>query len=173
MNETKEKNRSETLSRSAFAEAYRQGFKSTWRFLLSRGIKPAKAEEVAQAAWTRGWERRDSLRNAGRIVEWVNTIALNVFRNLLRRRRETAELPLHMEGRSGINTAAIETDKALEACNGVERKLLVDRYVKGYSSKEVAKRHDLSPVAVRVRTMRARRKAVERLGKDAAHATAA
>jgi len=161
------------LSRSAFAEAYRRGFQSTWRFLLSRGIKPAKAEEVAQAAWTRGWERRESLRDAGRVVEWVNTIALNVFRNLLRRRRETAELPLHMEGRSGVSTARIEIDKALEVCSGVERELLVDRYVKGYSSKEVAERHDLTPVAVRVRTMRARRKAAAQLEPGAMAAAAA
>ncbi len=131
--------------------------------MLSRGINPAKAEEVAQAAWSRGWEKRHSLRDAGRIVEWVNTIALNVFRNLLRRSRETAELPLHMEGRSGVSTAAIEIGKALAECSKVERELLIDRYVKGYSSQEVAERHGLSPVAVRVRTMRARRKAQARL----------
>ena len=163
MNETKNETTLEPLSRSAFAQAYRDGFKSTWRFLLSRGINPAKAEEFAQAAWSRGWERRDSLRDSSRIVEWVNTIALNVFRNKLRRRRETAELPLHMEGGSGVSTARIEVEKALSACKGSERDLLVDRYVKGYSSKETAERHGLSPVAVRVRTMRARRKALGRL----------
>jgi DNA-directed RNA polymerase specialized sigma24 family protein len=164
--ETTEKKEVPKLSRSAFAQAYLDGFQSTWRFLLSRGIHPAKAEEVAQAAWSRGWERRDSLRDAGRIVEWVNTIALNVFRNLLRRRRETAELPLHMEGGSGISTAGIEIGKALSACNETERALLIDRYVNGYSSQEVAEKHGLSPVAVRVRTMRARRKAQARLAGD-------
>lgn len=163
MNNNSNAKPSDPLSRSAFAEAYRDGFQSTWRFLLSRGIKPARAEEFAQAAWSKGWERRESLRDKNRIVEWVNTIALNVFRNKLRRKRETAELPLHMEGKSGVSTAAIEVDKALTACSESERALLVDRYVKGYSSKEAAERHDISPVAVRVRTMRARRKAINRL----------
>ncbi len=170
MKETSNQENTPPLSRSEFADAYRQGYQSTWRFLLSRGIKPSKAEEVAQAAWTRGWERLDSLRDPSRVVEWVNTIALNFFRQMLRRRRATEELPLHMEGRSGVSTARVEMEEALAACNSVERDLLVDRYVKGYSSKEVAERHDLTPVAVRVRTMRARRKAATRLTSAAAAA---
>lgn len=173
MNETQTENTSEPLSRLDFAQAYRDGFKSTWRFLLSRGINPARAEEFAQAAWSRGWERRESLRDSNRIVEWVNTIALNVFRNKLRRRRETAELPLHMEGKSGVSTARVEVEKALSVCGGSERELLVDRYVKGYSSQETADRHGLTPVAVRVRTMRARRKALGRLTVDPAELAAA
>lgn len=152
-----------TLSRSEFSAAYGRGFPITLRFLISRGINPARAEEFAQAAWAKGWERLDALRNADRVVEWVNTIALNVFRNKLRRTKETAELPLHVQGKSGVSSARIELGKALQSCNETERKLLIDRYVEGYSSKEAAERHNLTPVAVRVRTLRARRKAMERL----------
>jgi DNA-directed RNA polymerase specialized sigma24 family protein len=45
------------------------------------------AEEVAQAAWAKGWERLSQLRNESFVVIWVNTIALNVYRSGLRRKR--------------------------------------------------------------------------------------
>lgn len=163
MNKTTDDEHTLSLSGADYATAYRRGFESTRRFLLSRGIEPLRAEEIAQAAWTRGWERRDALRDPDRVVQWVNTIALNVFRNRLRRTRETAELPLDLVSKSRVNAASVEASKALKACNRTERALLVDRYVKGYSSKEVAEKYHLSPVAVRVRTMRARRKAAAAL----------
>lgn len=46
-----------------YAKAFETGFPATRRFLLSRGAAVEEAEEIAQAAWVRGWEFRDQLRD--------------------------------------------------------------------------------------------------------------
>ena len=160
------------LTRSQYGDAYYQGFAATRRFLVSKGIDLPRAEDIAQAAWARGWERLEELRNPERVVPWVNTIAFNVFRNRLRRRKETEELPLNLIGGYRVSSDAIEAGQALAACNRTERALLVDRYVQGYSCKEVAAKYGLSSTAVRVRTLRARRKAAAVLTGGAPQAAA-
>jgi DNA-directed RNA polymerase specialized sigma24 family protein len=57
----------------------------TVRFLESRGSARDSAEEIAQAAWVRGWERIEQLRDVAMVFTWVNTIALNIFRSDCRR----------------------------------------------------------------------------------------
>lgn len=48
--------------------------------------------ESAQAAWVRGWGRLGQLRDETLVLTWVNTIALNVYRRLIR------EAPLFRSG---------------------------------------------------------------------------
>lgn len=71
------------MTRSAFGQAYQAGFERTIRFLISRGAGRDGAQEAAQAAWVRGWERLHQLRNDDMLLTWVNTIALNIYRRVL------------------------------------------------------------------------------------------
>ena len=52
------------LTREDYALAYKDGYSKTVRFLASTGAPMELAEEVAQAAWARGWERLSQLRHA-------------------------------------------------------------------------------------------------------------
>jgi RNA polymerase sigma-70 factor (ECF subfamily) len=140
-----------------FANAYRNGYQLTVRFLLGRGVPGWRAEETAQAAWARGWERRDNLRDSRVVVAWVNTIALNIFRNWYRKRKEDAELPQDVAQPPRSGSAKVDVELSLSCCGEEDRKLLREYYMEGYSSAELAKRRKCSPVAVRVRLMRARR----------------
>src|SRR5580693_7536506 len=63
-----------------YAEAFEAGYPATRRFLLSRGAAIEEAEEIAQAAWVRGWEFREQLRDPDLVGYWVNSIARNLFR---------------------------------------------------------------------------------------------
>ena len=65
---------------NTYAEAFQNGFGATRRFLISRGAPLDDAEEIAQAAWARGWEYREQLRDPGLVGFWVNSIARNLFR---------------------------------------------------------------------------------------------
>lgn len=66
------------MSQEQYGEAFRQGYPLTLRFLLSRGAAADIAEEMAQAAWVKGWECRAQLQRPHMIGAWVNSIA-NMF----------------------------------------------------------------------------------------------
>src|SRR6478736_2189333 len=98
----------------AYAEAFQNGFGATRRFLLSRGAALEEAEEIAQAAWVRGWEFREQLRDPGLVGFWVNSIARNLFRAKFRSKTavpiENVDCPYTM------NMEEIELRRLLDRC---------------------------------------------------------
>jgi RNA polymerase sigma-70 factor, ECF subfamily len=145
------------MTREQYANAYDSGYAATKRFLVSRGINVETAEEAAQAAWARGWEHRDKLRNPDKVLSWVNTIALNLFRNWFRR-RETAELSVEIPIPPHASPQRIDIGRALEKCLPAEREMLEKHYLAGYTSAELGRQRGCSAVAVRVRLLRVRRR---------------
>lgn len=163
------------MNGETYGDAYVNGYHLTKRFLLSRGVPFDSAEEAAQAAWARGWACRDSLRNPRQIVRWINSIALNLFRTEIRKERRCGELHDMLAARdSGRDLAAVDLSRALLYCKRPEGELLWQYYVAGYSSGELAELWGCSPVAIRVRLLRARRKLAKTLtaGTGAASARA-
>src|SRR5258706_7012782 len=100
------------MTRDGYGLAYQKGFDLTVRFLLSRGAQREYAMEIAQGAWVRGWERLHQLRDEATVVTWVNTIALNAYRRVMRREAPTEELP-EIVSPQGIDMAAIDVHPIL------------------------------------------------------------
>jgi RNA polymerase sigma-70 factor (ECF subfamily) len=145
------------MTRTEYGNAYQGGYGVTIRFLLSRGVPGDRAEEAAQAAWAKGWERRRQLRDPGRLVTWINTIALNQFRNLLRKQRPSEELP-ELATPPGTNARTIDLQRSLQVCRQSDRRILERHYLEGLTSYEIAQQSGCTPVAARVRLLRARRR---------------
>jgi RNA polymerase sigma-70 factor, ECF subfamily len=145
------------MTQEQYADAYSGAFERTVRFLVSRGVSGDSAEESAQAAWARGWERRDQLRDPKRLVTWVNAIALNLFRNGCRR-RETSELTAEIPVPPQTSPRTIDLRRVIEKCTPAEREMLHKHYLGGYTSKELASEEDCTATAVRVRLLRLRRR---------------
>jgi len=142
-----------TYNQDQFAAAYRLGFSRTVRFLQSSGVQHELAEEIAQAAWSRGWECRAQLKNPAALGIWVNSIAKNLLRVDYRRRKTVEELT------EDSATIAASTDttalaELLAHCTDEDRTLLVRHYMEGWSSNELAPALGISPVSVRVRLLR-------------------
>lgn len=147
------------MTTTDYAQAYEFGFQKTVRFLLSRGVEAATAEESAQAAWARGWEKRKHLKEAKRVVQWVNTIALNIFRGRYRKESREEAMPVRELSVGPDNTTArVDLNKSAESCSRSDWRLLKAHYMGGYSSNEIAERTGLNPVTVRVRISRAKSK---------------
>src|SRR6202035_4330371 len=103
------------MRRNDYAQAFETGYSGTRRFLLARGAPLEEAEEIAQAAWVRGWEFRQQLRDPGLVGFWVNSIARNLFRARFR-----AKTALPMEGIEApylMNLEEIEVHRLLDRCS--------------------------------------------------------
>src|SRR5579862_8456399 len=149
------------MTRDAFGLAYQSGFTGTIRFLISRGAKQEGAREAAQVAWVRGWERLHQLRNESMINTWVNSIALNTYRDSVRDAGRVRPL-LEIHGGSEVDHAAIDAARILRCCPAADRRLL-EQHMQGATAGEIAKHHGATEAAVRVRLLRARRAARARI----------
>jgi len=145
------------MTKHEYSQAYQAGFERTVRFLISKGARGDGAQEAAQAAWARGWERLAQLREDSNVYTWINTIALNFYRGFLGREvhlQHLADLP----SRDRINVAAIDVDRFLRFCRPCERTLL-QQQMEGITMEEIARKNGVTESAIRVRLMRARRAA--------------
>ena len=148
------------MRRNEYAEAFEAGFPATRRFLLSRGAGLEEAEEIAQAAWVRGWEFRDQLRDPGLVGFWVNSIARNLFRAKF---RSKAAVPIEgVDAPYMLNLEQIELHRLLERCSRRDRELL-ERSLQGYSAEEIARDEGITPTGIRVRLLRIRQALREQL----------
>ncbi len=147
------------MTTTDYAQAYEAGFQKTVGFLLSRGVEASTAEESAQAAWARGWEKRKHLKEANRVVQWVNTIAFNIFRGRYRKECREEAMPVREFAVAPENRMArVDLARSAESCSKGDWNLLTAHYVAGYSSKEIAEQTGMNPVTVRVRISRAKGK---------------
>jgi DNA-directed RNA polymerase specialized sigma24 family protein len=160
----------ETLSRSLiapcldetnYANAYQKGFKVTLRSVRFLGANAETAEEVAQAAWARGWQCRKQLHCPELVGAWVNAIARNLYRSVIRLEKRFLQLedfaaPSHL-------LSTLEADVMIGNCTELESRMLTMYYLEGYSTGEIADKEKLCPTSVRVRLMRIRRRLRERL----------
>jgi DNA-directed RNA polymerase specialized sigma24 family protein len=146
------------MTQEEYGQAYQRGFDLTVRFLISRGVRIDNASEVAQAAWVRGWERLGQLRDGKLVITWVNTIALNVYRGLLRKELLNQTLLDVPDKTVSVNLAAIDIARILTFCRPGDR-LLLEQCMSGVSPAEMAKERGVSQTAIRIRLLRARRDA--------------
>lgn len=143
------------MERNEFATAFENGYPSTRRFLMSRGAELEEADEIAQAAWVRGWEYRQQLRDPSLIGYWVNSIARNLFRARFR-----SVQPVSLEGMvdpsytMGLEEG-IEVQRLLDKCGAKDRALL-ERTLDGYSAEEIAVDEGITSTGIRVRLLRIR-----------------
>jgi len=92
------------------------------------------------------------------VVTWVNTIALNAYRRVMRRPPLLQMLPDIAEAPQ-LNLAAIDVDRILRSCKPKDRAVLQQRYIDGSKIGDIAEQHGWSETAVRIRLLRARRSA--------------
>lgn len=145
------------MTSEQYGTEYTKGFERTRRFLQSLGA--GEAEEIAQAAWVHGWERRSDLHDDTRVLGWVNVIAYNIMVSGLRRKQPlqlsaVGELPAP----ETVILERIETELALGACAPSDRDLLERYYIGGCSCAELASERRSSSSAIHSALWRARRR---------------
>lgn len=146
------------MTRDEFGLAYQMHFRKTVVFLMGHGLSADAAQETAQAAWTRGWERLSQLRDAQTLLIWLNRVALNLYRSVMRREPEYQELARNVTA-PDVNLAAIDAETILGRCKLRDQCMLRDYYLKGLHLAEIAARNGWRENTARVRLFRARQAA--------------
>jgi DNA-directed RNA polymerase specialized sigma24 family protein len=154
------------MTRETYGQAYQKGFRRTVRLLCSRGASTDHAEDVAQAAWLRGWERLHQLRDEGMIVSWINAIAVNVHRYTVHHEDRYQTLP-DLCGQPGIDLARIDAARILRLCRPRDR-VVFEQQMGGLTTEEIAVQQGVSTTAIRIRFLRARRAALASVEERAA-----
>ena len=155
------------MQRDEYADAFETGYGATRRFLLSRGVPIDEADEIAQAAWARGWEYREQLRDPGLVGFWVNSIARNLFRARFR-----GPVPVSLDGADvsySIDLSTLELNRLLDRCSRRDRALL-EKSLAGYSAEEIARKEGITSTGIRVRLLRVRQTLRNQLAVSPAHA---
>jgi DNA-directed RNA polymerase specialized sigma24 family protein len=136
-----------------YGSAFESGYSSTRRFLLAHGAPLEDAEEIAQAAWVRGWECREQLRDPRMVSFWVNSIARNLFRA---RFRGPLKVPIDgLQPSYTMDLGALEIERLLDRCPRKDRNLL-EQSLAGYSAEEIARGAGITSTGIRVRLLRIR-----------------
>ena len=151
------------LTRDDYARAYQDGYSKTVRFLASTGAPLELAEEVAQAAWVRGWERLSQLRHVQALTFWINSIAKNLLRSNFRKQQMSVELLETTLVANPLESEPIDAHRMFDGCTETEKELLQLYYLEGYTSQELSSTFGLSAVGVRVRLTRLKKTLVGRM----------
>ncbi len=149
------------LDETNYASAYKKGFNVTLRSVRFLGANAETAEEVAQAAWARGWQCRKQLHCPELVGAWVNAIARNLYRSVIRLEKRYLQLEDFAAPSKLMST--LEAGVMIENCTELESRMLTMYYLEGYSTGEIADKEKLCPTSVRVRLMRIRRRLRERM----------
>jgi RNA polymerase sigma-70 factor (ECF subfamily) len=118
----------------AFEELYRENVGRVYLLCLRMCGDPSYAEELAQEAFVRAWQKLGSFRGASQFSTWLHRVTVNV---VLGNRRSTA--------RREARVKAVGDDLPVDLTAEGARTVFVLHDVEGYRHREIA---DLTGLAV-------------------------
>ena len=137
----------------AFEKLYQANSGRVYVLCLRMTGDPALAEELAQEAFVRAWQKLDSFRGASAFSTWMHRVTVNV---VLGHRRSTArresqlqvvgeDFPGHAAAREAWPAEAIDLERAVASLPDGARTVFVLHDVEGYRHREIS---DLMGIAV-------------------------
>lgn len=133
-----------TRSEAAFRALYRLHTPPLYGFALrlARGNED-EAQDIVQEAWVRAVARLDGFRWQSSLKTWLHAVALNVHRELVRRRHTVERY--HNEAqrrftvvRGGERPPALDLERAIDELPDGQREVLILHDVEGYTHEEIA-----------------------------------
>jgi RNA polymerase sigma factor (sigma-70 family) len=156
---------SDEARRARFERLYDEMSGRVYGLCLRLTGDPALAEELAQEAFVRAWEKLGTFRGEARITTWMHRLTVNVVLNALRsrsRRRVRAEEPAALERlgggtRDGSPVTRIALERAVARLPERARTVFVLYDVEGHPQEEVAEMMGTTVGTVKSQLHRARR----------------
>ncbi len=140
-------------NRGAFGELARRNYPGVIRVVAHMCADPNLAEDAAQEAFLRAWQKMDSYRPTAPFKSWLYRIAINAALDSLRRRTEASieenEGAAAADPAAGPEAALIEKERttlvrrALGELPAASRSVLVLREYGGLSYQEISQALDI------------------------------
>jgi RNA polymerase sigma factor (sigma-70 family) len=142
--------------RSGYTSAFHAGYRRTFLALLRRCHRYELAEDIAQAAWLRAFERWEQCRSSD-AVSWVIGIARHMLIDEIRRSsRFCAFEPEHdRPSAMAVDPSAIDAERILNKSSRRQCQLLRTVYIEERSTAAIARELGISNAAVHARVSRA------------------
>ena len=123
--------------------------------------RPDDAEDLAQETFVRGFSRLDTLRDPAQFYPWLTQIARNLCIDFLRRqpsiRAEAIDDSEAAATQNGLNIDCLDLQESIEKLPEQLRIPLLDYYIAGLNTSEIAEAHGITPATVHTRLSRARK----------------
>lgn len=152
-------------TRSEFEAAYEAYFEPIFLFLAARLSDRERAKEIAQETFMRTWTHLANGHTIYLMRPFLYTTAYNLFKNELRKNRQTVSLDTLMETTGfEINDEMADAEHSslvqelfdkMESLPELQKETLRLRYAEGQQVQEIAERSGETPSAVAVRIHRA------------------
>lgn len=136
-----------------------------WRVSFSILRSTADSEDAMQEALLRAWKNVHSLRDKSLFETWLTRILINECRRLIRKRPDSTEIPESLPAPEAEKPAL---SKAIANLKMDLRVPVILHYIEGYSVMETASVMHITQSNVKSRLMRARKKLMEEIEKEAA-----
>lgn len=130
------------ITSEQFSKEFKDGFLGTQKLLRKIGVPAHLVEDVAQAAWAKGWEKRGQFRNNNAdLLPWINSIAVNHFLRIIRRESGNKFSSTEKAGICTGNTEkTLNTRIDLDIARESQKRdfdLLILKYEEGHSYEEI------------------------------------
>lgn len=149
------------MIKQRFEHAFREGGpRRTVNLLVRNGARRELAEELTDAAWARGWQNIWQLRNQGKLVAWINSIAMNMLRDEMHRLSLLRSLCSQHDRATApwIDLNAIDARSILQRIRAPQQEILRRFYLLDEPAESIAKDLHISPASVYARVSRALRR---------------
>ena len=173
-------------NREAFGELFRALYGRVHRTVWGMMGDESEAHDVAQEAWIKAWNNRETYNFQSLYSTWVHRIAVNCALDALRRRKRWYNLigrrskaegqrledqePTNIDLRPTTQLENKELGQTIQVAVSElpeeQRTVLVLREYEGYSYAEIAESLDIQPGTVMSRLHHARQKLQSRLSKE-------
>jgi RNA polymerase sigma-70 factor, ECF subfamily len=145
----------------AFRELYRRHTPRLYQLVLRLVGSEQDAEDVVQEAWIRATEAAANFRWESGFNTWLTGIAINRFRELLRKRNRWPSLALEQvaepEARPDSAGERVDLERALSLLPLGYRTVLVLHDLEGYRHEEIADQLGIAPGTSKSQLFHARR----------------
>ena len=141
-----------------FNDAYRAEWSAVFRFAVAWTNDLSAAEDIAQEAFTRLWDRRESIDWERPVVPWLLVVTRRLATDRFRRIRSPVVAPRVRDLNDEALTSWLDVQAAFSRLTDRERAALIATAVLGLSAEEAAEPLGSSPGAVRAAVSRARDK---------------